>query len=189
VVIFDTAPTGHTLRLLNFPNLLEKGLEKLVTLKQKFSGLLQQFSGLMGGQMDFESVFENVFGNLEKMKETTERVNEQMKDKMRTTFVAVCIPEFLSMYETDRLIQELAKYKIDIHNIVINQVLFPDDDCKMCKARSKMQKKYLDQILEMYEDFHITIVGLQQEEVRGVEKLKGFSQLLLQVRSVPQAQI
>ena len=67
------------------------------------------------------------------------------------------------MYETERLIQELANFNIDIRNIVINQLLYPDDDCKMCKARSKMQKKYLDQIVELYEDFHITLMPLQEE--------------------------
>ena len=78
------------------------------------------------------------------------------------------------MYETDRLILELAKCEIDIHNIVINQILFPDGDCKMCRARSKMQKKYLDQILDMYSDFHVCLMPLQEEEVRGAEKLKMF---------------
>ena len=60
--------------------------------------------------------------------------------------MAVCIPEFLSLYETERLAIELAKFNIDIHNIVINQVIFPSKDsaCKSCLARRKMQDKYIN---------------------------------------------
>ncbi len=49
------------------------------------------------------------------------------------------------MYETERLAIELAKQEIDIRNIVVNQVLFPDPraPCKKCSARRKMQDKYL----------------------------------------------
>ena len=114
------------------------------------------------------------------MKTKIEEVNDQFKDASKTTFVAVCIPEFLSMYETERLAIELAKQEIDIHNIVINQVLFPDpcQDCSKCKARRKMQEKYLTQIAEIYDDFHLTINPQLDNEVRGIDNLKHFAKLL-----------
>ena len=52
LIIFDTAPTGHTLRLLNFPNILEKGLVKLIELKDKFGGMFNQMQNMMNPSAD-----------------------------------------------------------------------------------------------------------------------------------------
>lgn len=48
-IVFDTAPTGHTLRLLSFPTIMDKALSKLMDLKNKFSGLFSQFGNMFGG--------------------------------------------------------------------------------------------------------------------------------------------
>lgn len=57
-----------------------------------------------------------------------------------------------------------------------NQLLNPNKsgDCEQCNARSKMQQKYLDQILELYEDFHIVQIPQLTNEVRGVPTLKEY---------------
>jgi len=140
VIIFDTAPTGHTLRLLNFPTILEKGLLKLIELKDKFGGMMGGMSQMMGGGGNPQDMQKKLFDSLDSTKTKIEEINSQFKDPEKTTFVAVCIPEFLSMYETERLAIELAKQEIDIHNIVINMVLFPDpaQNCTKCVSRRKM---------------------------------------------------
>ncbi|KYQ92680.1 arsenite transport subunit A [Tieghemostelium lacteum] len=176
VVVFDTAPTGHTLRLLSIPSLMDKSFGKLMSMQQNFSGVFSAFSSVMGPDIPSMDTIESTLNN---SKKTIEEVNVQFKNPDLTTFVPVCIPEFLSVYETERLIQELTKLDIDVQNVIVNQIVYPEQDCGLCNARKKMQKKYLDQIDDLYIDFHITKLPLLKAEVRGVDSLKLFSQLLV----------
>ncbi|KAG2132363.1 anion-transporting ATPase [Suillus clintonianus] len=183
VIVFDTAPTGHTLRFLSFPTVLEKALGKLSTLSGQFGPMIRQMSSMMGGQQDSQ---EDMFAKLESMRAVINEVNTQFKDPEKTTFVCVCISEFLSLYETERLVQELTAYEIDTHNIVVNQLLFPKT-CKCtlpfhhCQVRRKMQQKYLAEAHELYDEFfHIVQLPLLTEEVRGPQKLKEFSKMLVE---------
>ncbi|KAI3651069.1 hypothetical protein MP228_004550 [Amoeboaphelidium protococcarum] len=177
VVVFDTAPTGHTLRFLSFPTVLEKGLEKLSEMTGRFGPLMQQFGPMLGLQADQGSITDK----LETMRSTIAEVNAQFQDPDKTTFVCVCISEFLSLYETERMIQELTQFNIDTHNIIVNQLLYPKEDsnCEQCLVRRKMQQKYLDQYHDLYEDFHIIELPLLTKEVRGPDSIKSFSEMLV----------
>jgi arsenite/tail-anchored protein-transporting ATPase len=76
VIIFDTAPTGHTLRFLSFPTVLEKALAKVSQLSSRFGPMMNQMSGLLGVQ---QGGTDELFGKLEGMRETVKLVNQQFQ--------------------------------------------------------------------------------------------------------------
>ncbi|KAJ4145188.1 hypothetical protein LMH87_004044 [Akanthomyces muscarius] len=187
-IVFDTAPTGHTLRFLQFPSVLEKALAKVSQLSSQYGPLLNGFLGA-GGQLPNGQNLNDMMEKLESLRETIAEVNTQFKDADLTTFVCVCIAEFLSLYETERMIQELTGYGIDTRSIVVNQLLFPKagSGCDQCNARRKMQTKYLDQYEELYaEDFNVVKMPLLVDEVRGKDKLEKFSEMLVHPYVPPQ---
>jgi anion-transporting ArsA/GET3 family ATPase len=110
VVVFDTAPTGHTLRLLSFPTILEKALGKVMDLKDRFGGLIGQASAMFGGNSNPGQVQDMLLGRLEETRAVINKVNDAFQDPALTTFVRhfcppcrLCVPvsfslPFLSIY-------------------------------------------------------------------------------------------
>ena len=77
VIVFDTAPTGHTLRFLSFPSVLEKALGKLSTLSGRFGPMLNQVSSMMGAGVNTSEMFEK----LESMRAVVTEVNQQVSTR------------------------------------------------------------------------------------------------------------
>ena len=127
VVIFDTAPTGHTIRLLELPVDWSKHIEE----SAKGSG-----NTCIG---PVASIQEN--------KSKYDEATRLLADPDRTTFVFVLQPEETSVYETVRSTHELKEIGVKNIEIVINGIL-PEEVCDhpFFKSRFEMQEKYIDQI-------------------------------------------
>merc|ERR550539_1325654 len=79
VVVFDTAPTGHTLRLLSFPTILEKALGKLMDLKDRFGGIIGQATAMLGGGNPGQ-MQDMMLGRLEETGAIINKVNDAFQD-------------------------------------------------------------------------------------------------------------
>lgn len=178
LVIFDTAPTGHTLRLLELPEMLSGWIGKIMMLRHKlgkFFGALKNAISNKGNDNDEEDMFEAI----NKLKESVERAKVTLMDPNKTSFVIVTIAEAMSIYETERLISSLLDFEIPSTNIIINQ-LYPEHiDCEFCIMRRKMQQTHVTEIKDLYGDeFTLTEVSLFNEEVRKLGKLRKFGEIL-----------
>jgi len=178
LVVFDTAPTGHTLRLLSLPDILSGWIGTLISLRLKLGKVFGMFKNLFKRGEKEEKV--DPMDQFKKLKDSIVNAKDELSDPSKTSFVIVMISEAMALYETERLLSSLYTYEIPVSNIVINQ-LFPENvDCKFCQSRRQMQFKNLDEIKYIYEDdFNLTEVPLFDTEIRGYEQLKKLAEILI----------
>ncbi|KAK1940285.1 putative arsenical pump-driving ATPase [Babesia divergens] len=211
VIVFDTAPTGHTLKFLKLPEVLDKLADAFMKMENVMGSLMKLMSSMTAQQMSQTEMFDKI----KLLRSMINRTHDQMRDPSLTTFVCVCIPEFLSVYETERLIQDLARGDIDCSYIVVNQVLkhidianliedawakLDDEQQETMKcffdrvrehqsahnSRVEVQRKYLQDIKDLYQDdFNIVAIPQNKQEVRGKEALVEFAKTLLQHNPLP----
>ncbi|OHS94597.1 hypothetical protein TRFO_10963 [Tritrichomonas foetus] len=170
ITVFDTAPTGHTMRLLDLPT----------NVKSIFGGLESMLPAAMSTASQLFGINPGSDGQnkLEHTQQLLTKVSQRLTNSLETTFVCVLLPEFLPLYETERLIQFLNDKNIESHVLVVNQVLDVEKTkcCPFCSKRSHMQQKYLGDIHDLYDDYRILEIGLKDEEVKGIQNVDAFSQ-------------
>jgi arsenite-transporting ATPase len=123
VIVVDTAPTGHTLRLLQLPQFLDGLLGKLIQLRLKLSGLtstLQAFLGNAEATQRAKAV-DDASKRLDAFKDKMAGLKRQLKDPARTDFVVVTVPTKLGVAESKRLIAELKTQGVRVSDVVVNQ--------------------------------------------------------------------
>jgi arsenite-transporting ATPase len=178
-IIFDTAPTGHTLRLLHLPSLLDSFFGKMISFRMKMGQVWGKMKSFFKRE-DFDAE-QDPLEQMKRLKSIIEEANKELTDPKKTSFVIVMISEMMAIYETERLLSNLYEVEIPCSAIIINQ-LFPENvDCKFCSSRREMQQRNLVEIKDIYaEDFTLVEVPLFPTEVRGLDKLRELGRLLIE---------
>ncbi|MFW9944368.1 MAG: ArsA family ATPase [Candidatus Sifarchaeia archaeon] len=174
-VIFDTAPTGHTLKLLELPDLLDSWLGRILTLRQRLGSMMAGMRAMFGGGEREDTSWEM----LQNTKEKIRAARLELSDPEKTQFVVVMIPEAMAVFETQRLLGSLKVWNIPADNIIVNQLVPGNPDCVFCSKRREMQQTNLVDIRELYSDLDLTEVPLFDSEIRGIEGLEDLGRILI----------
>jgi arsenite-transporting ATPase len=173
IVIFDTAPTGHALRFLSLPDVLDSWLGKMIKIRMRFSGMLSLVKKVLPfGSEDGDKAKKFGADELEKMKERISQAKEILSDPGKTHYNLVLIPEAMSILESKRSLKTLKEYRRPVQNIIVNQVIPENSSCAFCTDKRASQLKRVEEIRKAFSGMNILLLPLFREEVRGMESLE-----------------
>jgi len=163
--VLDTAPTGHTLRLLSMPDVFDEWNNVFYKLRDKHRFHERAFT-----KPDRADQF------LASLKTSTTELRKLLRAQ-KTEFVVVTAAERLVIEETKDLVNQLRSFGICMRHLVVNK-LFPDLNTDFSRIRRDQEQKLVEEIRTSFPQFHIKEVYLQPSEPRGIDNLHQFASLL-----------
>ena len=193
-VVFDTAPTGQTLRLLGLPESMTVWMSGLIQRRQKVSALGKMWRNVAGasagrdsGEMRGEAAGDRggdsdadpVLAALEQRRDRFVRAREVLTDAAQTSFLFVLTPQRLPILETARAVRTLRKYKIPVGGVIVNQVEPGGGAGPGGTGRSARQGEFLETIETEFADTPRWLVPRMEEEVVGLSALRELAGMMM----------
>ena len=168
VIVFDTAPTGHTLRFLSLPELIEAWSGRLLRMMRVSGGI----RSMLFGRKQSDAMKEE----LERFRRRVLHVRRVLSDPSTTSFTLVTIPERMGVNETLRANASLQEYGLPVTGCLVNRVT-PELDHPFLKRRRGEEMGHIDE-LDSTLEMPVTTMELFDTEVQGLERLRTYGNLL-----------
>ena len=166
VIVFDTAPTGHTLRFLALPEIIEKWADKIIKMHRVTGGIRAMMFGAKDG--------EKMKNELDKFRRRVLHVRRILCNPDVTRFTLVTIPEKMGVNETVRAHQALAEFNLPVSGCVINRMT-PDLEHEFIQTRRINEKSNIESLKSQLPDLHLHEVELKETDIHGLESLREMS--------------
>ncbi|MGD0140388.1 MAG: ArsA family ATPase [Tepidisphaeraceae bacterium] len=177
-IVVDTAPTGHTLRLLAMPQFLEDWLGAMDALLAKHRFMMRAFGrGKRGDELDEFLIW---------LGESLRRPSRIMTDARQCRFVPVMLPEAMSAAETSDLVMALDMLSVPHPDLIVNRVMPMHHGSVYAEARAR-QHRLLRQLPPALESLRAWVLPQHGAEIRGAEAVGGLWDGALELSSLLQA--
>ena len=167
LIVFDTAPTGHTLRLIRMPELMESWIRALSRSRRAMLGV------------DQDDKEDPIMRTLNERLERLRLLRARLASGRTTGFVVVLIPERLPIEETSRAIGQLDEVGVKVGSLIVNRVLPEQSTDPFLSARRRQEDVYLAEIDRRFAAHAILRVPQLESDVYGLPALERVSRLLL----------
>jgi|SRR5699024_6151856 len=168
-LVFDTAPTGHTIRLLTLPELMGVWIEGLLKKRQKTN---ENYTQLLN---DGEPVEDPIYDVLLERQNRFEKARKILLESGKTGFIFVLNPERLPILETKKAVDLLDQYHLHVKTLIVNKVLPDEADGSFLEQRRQYEGRYLRKIEDTFTDQKLIHVPLLPHDVTSVDELDKFS--------------
>ncbi|WP_456422519.1 ArsA family ATPase [Thermococcus sp.] len=189
VIVFDTPPTGLTLRVLALPRISLIWADKLIEIRRKILQRRRAIAKIKGEEeyeiegekfkLPKEETEDPVMRELLQYKEEVKFVEKVITNGDKTSVIAVMNPEMLPLYETERAYKSLRKFGIPLRLIVLNKVIQLSVDVPELKVKMEAQERVLKEIERAFKGIDVVKLPMFPEEPRGVDWLRKIGGMIL----------